>query len=130
MNELESPRGKDTDSGQLRFPLEVGKQWNYTDQWVNYNTPLGTSSGPSKGSITVIGYEKVRVRAGEFDAFKLAMKASWGPDVFGYSGTADRTYWYAPAARVIVKYHSADAMELGGVFQERACELVEFQLQP
>jgi len=66
----------------------------------------------------------VRVRAGEFDAFKLKWQSGW-LDTKGFSGTTESTYWYAPSARAVVK------SELWITGQpENACELVEFQLQP
>jgi hypothetical protein len=119
MNELESPRRKDTSLRQLSFPLEVGKQWNGTNKW-----DIGTDSGTGKESFTVLSYEKVRVPAGEFDAFKLKMKAAWS-NHSGGTGSYEKTYWYAPDARTIVKYDVFSTYS-----PESTCELVEFKLQP
>ncbi|SPJ16800.1 Carboxylesterase type B (modular protein) [Burkholderiales bacterium] len=124
MNQVESPRRKDSNWRRLSFPLEVGKRWNATNEWTAYDTASGTSSGTATQSFVVVGYEKVRVHAGEFDAFRLQEKAFW-QDNFGNPGTTDMTYWYAPAAKTVVKYDFFATHN-----PESTCELVEFQLQP
>jgi hypothetical protein len=53
----------------------------------------------------VIGTEKVAVKAGTFDALKIAVQV-----ILSYSGgwpsTTELTYWYAPAAKRMVKIRS------------------------
>jgi hypothetical protein len=103
LNVLDSPRHKESNPRGLSFPLEVGKRWRYASDWVF--KPKG-SKGSSVVDVAVIGYEKVRVPAGEFDAFKLVSKASLGgtsPINSQYAGEVVTTYWYAPAAFAIVK---------------------------
>jgi hypothetical protein len=54
----------------------------------------------------VIAYERVTVPAGDFEAFRLTSKESLSgtsPINSQYAGEINRTYWYAPAARAIVK---------------------------
>ena len=69
--------------------------------------------------------EKVRVPAGEFDAFKLEARGTWESPQAPGPGAADEIYWYAPAARAIVKNeHQATYMPT------YSTGLVEFQLQP
>lgn len=99
---LESPWRKDSDMKLLSFPLEVGKSWNYVNDYLYKDT--GTT-GQAKHSVIVLTYEKVRVPAGEFDAFKLESYGSFSgmSRVGPISGVSTRTYWYAPAARAIVK---------------------------
>jgi hypothetical protein len=59
----------------------------------------------------VLGYEKVRVPAGEFDAFKLEAQGTWESPQAPFPGAADEIYWYAPAVRAIVKKeHQATGM--------------------
>ena len=115
----------DSNPRALNFPLEVGKRWCYGSDWVF--KPKG-----SKGSwivdVAVVGYEKVKVPAGEFDAFKVAAKRSLrgvSPINSQFDGEATDTYWYAPAARAIVKSVSHNPY-LG----TSTVELVEFQLRP
>jgi len=122
---LESPRNQNSNPKALSFPLEIGKQWRFTSEWVFKVTG---SKGSSIADVEVVGYEKVRVLAGDFDAFKLTSKAS----IRGVStknsqieGEVTSTYWYAPAARTIVKSISRNPYI--GV---STVELVSFQLQP
>jgi len=125
LNELESPRRKDSDRRQLNFPLEVGAHWSANDKFVD-NTVAPSGEGTSKLSVTVDGYEKVHVAAGEFDAFKLRSKSTWS-GVWGSStltGMTERTYWYAPAARTIVKSKVSTTGQ-----PDSTCELAELQLQ-
>jgi hypothetical protein len=125
LNVLESPRDKYSNSKLLAFPLTVGKRWQYVTDWVF--KPKG-SEGKSAIDITVIAYEKVAVPAGEFDAFKLTSRESMsGTSPVGsvYAGETTRTYWYAPAARAIVKVVSHNPY-LG----PSIVALVGFELRP
>jgi len=125
LNVLESPRDKYSNSKLLAFPLTVGKRWQYVTDWVF--KPKG-SEGKSAIDITVIAYEKVAVPAGEFDAFKLTSRESMsGTSPVGsvYAGETTRTYWYAPAARAIVKVVSHNPY-LG----PSTVALVGFELRP
>ena len=125
LNIIESPREKHSDVRLLSFPLEVGKKWNDVDDYV-FNDPIfGTLQGRSKDSVAVLGYEKVRVPAGEFDAFKLKLKGNWVSPNNPNGGESDITYWYAPAVRAIVKIE-----ERVTYMPTYITELVEFQLQP
>src|SRR5262245_18470579 len=124
LNVLESSQHTDSNPLALSFPLEVGKQWRYATDW--FFKPKG-SKGSSIVEVVVVGYEKVKVPAGEFDAFKLSSKASLhgrSPINSQYAGEVTRTYWYAPAARAIVKSVSHNPY-LGPI----SVDLVEFQLQ-
>lgn len=99
LNNIDSPRGKNSDLRLLNFPLEVGKQWSYVNDYVMKD--LGRETGRSNVDVAVVGYEKVRIPAGEFDAFKLEARGSYSGSAG--AGKETRTYWYAPAARAIVK---------------------------
>jgi len=125
MNVLESPRRKDSDLRLLSFPLEVGKQWTAVDKFVSEEGRL-ESEGSSNLSVAVAGYEKVRVVAGEFDAFKLESNSTYTTKTSRSSsiGSAQSTYWYAPAAHIVVKRETFIKAA------RDACELVEFRLQP
>jgi hypothetical protein len=103
LNVLESPRHTDSNPKALSFPLEVGKRWRYTSDWV---FKVKGSRGTADIDVAVVGHERVRVPAGEFDAFKLVSKGIIG----GTSGInsvisaeTSATYRYAPAARTVVK---------------------------
>ena len=125
LNVIESPRDKSSDFRLLAFPLTVGKRWQFVNDWVF--KPKG-SKGKSTAEVAVIAYEKVAVPAGEFDAFKLTSRESIsGTSPIGsvYAGETTRTYWYAPAARAIVKLVSHNPY-LG----PSTVELVGFELRP
>ena len=124
LNQLESPRRKDADLRLLSFPLDVGKSWTYVNDYLFKDT--GTK-GQMKHSVVVLTYEKVRVPAGEFDAFKLESTGSFSgmSDAGAISGLSSRTYWYAPAVRAIVK-EVIDDPYLG----RYGFELVDVKLQP
>ena len=122
LNVVESPRDKSSDFRLLAFPLEVGKRWHYVNDWV---FKMNASTGKSTVDAAIVGYEKVRVPAGEFDAFKLTSRESLSgtsPSGSRYAGEITRTYWYAPHARAIVKSISHDPY-LGTT----TLELVAFQ---
>ena len=123
LNVVESPRTKESNPRLLSFPMVVGKKWRYLSDWVF--KPKG-SNGKAVVDVAVIGYEKVTVPAGVFDAFKLTSKETLsGTSPIGsrYAGETTRTYLYAPAAQAIVKSVSHD-LYLGS----STVELVAFEL--
>ena len=52
---------------------------------------------------SVVAYEKIKVPAGEFDAFKIEAKGFWNNQTTPRSGKMQITNWYAPAAKAIIK---------------------------
>ena len=125
LNVLESPRSKNSNPRGLSFPLEIGKQWHFTTEWVFKVTG---SKGSFIVDVEVLGYEKVSVPAGDFEAFKLISKGSIrGISAKNSQVEAEVTsiYWYAPAARAVVKSISRNPYI--GV---TTVELVKFHPQP
>ncbi len=107
LNVLESPRNRNSNQQALSFPLGIGKQWRFTSEWVFKVTG---SKGNSVVDVEVVSYEKVNVPAGDSEALKLMSKGN----IRGLSAKnslieseVTSTYWYAPAARAIVKSISA-----------------------
>jgi hypothetical protein len=103
LNVLESPRTKESNPRALSFPLEVGKRWRYSSEWL---FKAKGSKGTILNEVAVVGHESVTVPAGTFDAFKLVAKGQLGgtsPINSRYDAELTTTYWYAPAARAIVK---------------------------
>ena len=124
LNVLESPRSKESNPKALDFPLEVGKRWQYESDWV---FKPKAAKGGIKVEVTVVGHEKVKVPAGEFDAFKLTARGSLrgtSPVNSQYAGETTETYWYAPMARTIVK-----SVRHNPYLGTATVELVEFQLE-
>jgi hypothetical protein len=124
LNIIESPTRKFSDRRNLSFPLEIGKSWTYTNQ-VEFKDLGGTTR--MDAGVTVTAYQKITVRAGQFDAFKIEAKGKWGQE--GAAGLAatefTETSWYSPSARAIVKQVWRDP-QVG----ERVLELVSFKLRP
>lgn len=103
LNVLDSPRSSETNPGLLRFPLKVGRRWNYETRWV---FKFKGSTGTLAMDVVVQARERVSVPAGEFDAFRLFARGKLGgnsPANTFYGVETTTTYWYAPAARAIVK---------------------------
>lgn len=119
LNLIESSSSKHSDMRLLSFPLEVGKQWRSTDD--TQEKILGYE-GRTTWSVAVVGYEKVRVPAGEFDSFKLEAKGRW--TLGAHSGDITKTYWYAATVRAVVKSELEDTSGF------TTSELAEFHLQP
>lgn len=83
----------------LAFPLEVGKKWS------GKYTGFATSEDAKwDGSVNceVKAFEKVKVVAGEFDAFRIECLDNWSA-MFFFSGTIHTTRWYAPEAKMMIK---------------------------
>ena len=126
LNIIESPLRKESNAKALDFPLRVGKTWSYTSDTLFKDN---RSTAHSVVEVQVVAYEKVRVVAGEFDAFKLTARSSFhglskgGPGVL--SGESTATYWYAPTVRAIVKSMSRNPYRGAATV-----ELVEARLQP
>ncbi len=121
LNTIFSPRAAHSDLRLLSFPLEVGKLWSFSN---DYNL-FGIREGRMAANVSVVGYEKVRVPAGEFDAFKLVAKADWVSGQTPGPGMTSWTYWYAPAAQAIVKSEISASYMPASTY-----ELVRYSLVP
>jgi hypothetical protein len=99
---FDSPRTSDSNPLPLQFPLSVGQRWRYTTNWTS---KIRNASGSATYDVVVIAFERIRVPAGEFDAFRVTSKADMQGVTISVKLDADieTTYWYAPAARTIVK---------------------------
>ena len=124
LNLVDSPMFRHSDFRLLNFPLEVGKKWTFSS---NDYDKVNAVKFISDYNVTVINYAKVRVLAGEFDAFKLEAQGKYGQDGAAGAEARDilRTYWYAPAVRAIVKEEVVDQVQ-----GQSTVELMSFKLQP
>jgi hypothetical protein len=125
LNVVDSPDRSETNPRSLSFPLEVGKRWRYTSHWL---FKPKSSRGSVDAEIAVVGYESVEIPAGRFHAFKLEAKGELGgasPLNTFYAGQTTTTYWYAPAARAIVK-----SVHHNPYLGPTTVELVAFKLRP
>jgi len=104
LNVLESWRERSSNPQLLRFPLAVGARWSYANEYLF--KPKG-SSGRADVEVEVLGYEPVSVVAGTYDAFKLRARSRLsGHSPIGsiIDAVSVTTYWYAPAARSVVRW--------------------------
>ena len=105
----------------LSFPLEVGKKWSYKTGFAN---KTNGNKGRWELEATVVAIERVKVPAGEFDAFKVEYKGFWNNDTTRRNGRLVLSNWYAPTTRCVVKTEYEDG------YNKWVRQLVEFQLQP
>lgn len=122
LNPVESPAAVVTgDPKFLSFPLEVGKKWSHK---YNFANKTNQNKGRIQLDTEVLGYEKVTVAAGTFDAFRIESKGFWNNDATQRNGRSKSVYWYAPVARSIVRTEYEDG------FSYWVRDVVEMQLQP
>jgi len=112
--------------GRFAFPLEAGKEWSSE----------ATAENPSAGRRwrykiegKALGWEKIKVKAGEFDALKIEVTAFYqGQEVGsqGGSGRSTETIWYAPAVKNFVKLESQDTDWAGRTYNRDLWELTTY----
>lgn len=121
---LDSPRTANSNPAILRFPLAVGQRWQYSTNWIS---KLRNASGSATYAVAVVAYERIRVPAGEFDAFRIESKADMQGVAINVQLDADidATYWYAPAARAVVK-----SITTNPYIGTATVDLVSYRLEP
>jgi hypothetical protein len=112
------------------FPLETGKSW---EKEVTFTRSYDDWKVVSKMKGQVLGWEKVSVPAGTFEALKIVLSGSYngsgGPNTGGagrWTGQQSETIWYAPEVRNAVK----SVYEDGGArsITKTILELVEYKV--
>ena len=108
------------------FPLEAGKEWR--SEVTGDNAAAGKRwRYQIKGK--ALGWEKVRVQAGEFETMKIVVTAFYqGREVGtnGGSGNLIETLWYSPAVHNFVKLEYQDTDWTGKIFNRDAWELTAY----
>lgn len=90
--------GKNERRPDLKFPLSVGKKWDYEI----VVRPAGARLDQKRSAeVSVVGVEDVSTPAGSFKAFKLVRSESWAGG--RNTNTSTSTFYYSPDARSIVK---------------------------
>jgi hypothetical protein len=114
----------------LSFPLEVGKTW---EQEVTFTRNFDDRKVVASLKAKVLGWERISVPAGTFDALKIVINGpyngSWSDPSGGrWSGQRSEMIWYSPEAKAIVKstYEDADRYRTG--LTKTIYELVEYKL--
>lgn len=87
------------------FPLEVGKKW--TGEYAGFTEDTG-DKWKSKVKCETTAFEKVKVLAGEFDAFRIDCVDNWRA-MMVFSGEKTSARWYAPKLGTVVKVVHEDA---------------------
>ena len=122
LSSLETPTAVSSgDARYLAFLLELGKKWEF-----KYDVSNKTAAGKARWQVeaAVVGYERIKVPAGEFDTFRIEYKGFFNNSASGKNGRLVMTNWYAPAARNYVK------REFDDTYYRTVTELVEYELQP
>ena len=127
---------RDTPSGKFiatpyiptfSFPLEAGKTWE--QEVANTRSRDLSRKVIWQAQGKVIGWEKVTVPAGTFDALKVVIKGYYrGSDAHNsWSGERTDTVWYVPEARRYVKWIYMDVPR-GKVMDHEIYELAAYKL--
>lgn len=82
---------------EYSWPLYVGKKWDNNRKYSS-----GSIDFDSLQTCEVIGFEKIKVVAGEFDSFKILCKLTYTNSV-GVSGSNESYRWYSSLAKRAVK---------------------------
>ena len=110
----------------LKFPLSVGKTWSEESSLdrAGDNTRW-TYSTQGK----VVSFGKVKVAAGEFDAYEVTTNATYNAQRPSgrWGGRRTETWWYAPAVKSIVKSEFADS-QIGNTQNRNTSELQSLKL--
>jgi hypothetical protein len=89
--------------GPFKFPLYVGKKWDYTHTSSKYKQSSGTGDelAVTDSNVKVVAYEQVKVPAGTFWAYKIEEnRVTRGTkSLRGYKVTV----WYSPEVKNTVK---------------------------
>lgn len=89
----------------MSFPLEVGKTW--TGEYAGFTEDTG-DKWKAKTQCEAVAFEKVKVVAGEFDAFRIDCVHHWRA-LLVFSGETKASTWFAPKINSVIKFVHDDA---------------------
>jgi hypothetical protein len=114
-------------TGLFRFPLRPGASWksSYTVRF-----PRQDLEARHERTVTVAGWEDVRVPAGRFHALKVVSAGTVQRSDRPRPGTVTETVWYVPEVRRFVKWTFESGNARVGVVQSWEFELMGYRLQP
>ncbi|WP_321781595.1 hypothetical protein [Paraburkholderia sp. J94] len=88
--------------GWLSFPMRVGKSWSFHDLKRTHSAIADIAE-----DVKVVAFERVLVRAGAFDAYKIVIRGVYAKHLGGgLAVQIHSTYWYAPSVKAIVKFET------------------------
>jgi hypothetical protein len=113
-------------TGLLHFPLRPGKRWssNYTVKF-----PRQDYDVQHERTVSVVGWENVRVPAGTFHALKVVSEGSAQRSDRPRPGDVTEVVWYVPEVRRFVKWTYETRNRMGPVLSWEF-ELTAYLLQP
>jgi uncharacterized caspase-like protein len=110
----------------FRFPLETGSKWKLQSRERRSGVEVRVES-----TVTVIGWEAVKVPAGAFQALKVSKVATaqWEP----FPGQIENSkrlvnYWYVPSIHTFARFETLEVTTGGLVLVDQAWELDSFKL--
>ncbi len=110
------------DDDAIQLPLTVGKKYSIT-------RPLRGRGAHIKYDVEVEAFEKVKVEAGELDAYRIKLAGWWymtevNPQL---SGRTNEVMYFAPAAKRVIKYEHYSRSSNGGQGDTIFEELVKWE---
>jgi hypothetical protein len=99
------------DNQELAFPLQVGKTWK-----VLHTYPADTVGTLTKdGNAKVVAHEQIHTKAGSLDVYRIQQQGNLSNNTqMNWRASYQHIYWYAPAAKGIVKFEYAHQATRGG----------------
>lgn len=106
----------------LQFPLTVGKKYAAKRFWAD-------GKGYTEYKAEVEGFEKIKVEAGEFDAFRIHYVGwwKWPNDTSQNYNRAEETDWYAPTVKRVVRSEYLSQISQGQRWDQQTTELVKWE---
>ena len=101
--QIASEKSKKGGAAYLKWPLRVGKKWVFDEDWESYDGTKGHTNQEGE----ILSYEEIKVKAGNFKAFKIQLKGTMTNER-GYNGKTTDTWWYAPALKHYIKHTQDD----------------------
>jgi hypothetical protein len=115
-------------TGFFHFPLTIGKEWSQQYEAVAISNESKTRHNVSA---KVVAFEKIKVPAGEFDAFKIeyTIRSISTSDADRADSYTKTVRWYSPSVKQVVKQETESVM--GGRIREKSgMVLTDFSSQP
>lgn len=106
------------------FPLELGKTWSSSWEWINARG----NEGRMEMTYRVGQVEKVSVAAGQFEAVFIDGSGKWFNKTNGSSGVVIEKRWYAPDAKRFVRRIWTTRFATGQTDQNFIVEAAEMAL--